>query len=522
MNDESRTQPVATPAGSPEDAAVTDVKATDAAGPGRHQGQGNAGNGHKRAPAGQTKGKGQKKGAGQGNRGQGNRGQGKQGQGSNRDGNRNQGKTQRPQSREERIRLRQEERRRRRTEEQGHIGALPAIRPEVKPDTPALRAERVEAIRRDLVSRRRRKGGRMVLRLMLFVIMPTLIAAWFLFFRATPLYQSQSVFMVQGAETGQSPSGGGLLSLFGGQGGPKIFDSIAVQSFILSRDVLRRLDEEQGFIAHFQSSEIDWLHRLPTNVSFEEAFEHYERMVKVSFDPGEGVLNMSLVATTPEDAERFSKAIISYSEDMVDALSDPIRKDTERDAKANLAAAEVRLRAAQNASAKLRKQLATFSVESEIAKEMSIISSLELELEGLRAKLTNLSGVTGEDDPRVVRLTTQVATLEHQIATREAGIAGTQNNGTTLADINAQLQRSEFEVQAAMELFSAAIQAREAARLDAQRQHRYLAVVVEPSLPDQANYPKKYQLVALTFLVLLGLYIMVSLTVSLIREQASI
>ena len=73
----------------------------------------------------------------------------------------------------------------------GKGSALPALRPDLKPDTPALRAERVEAIRRDLVRRRRRKGGGMLLKLWLFVFLPTCFVAWFLWFKASELYQSE-------------------------------------------------------------------------------------------------------------------------------------------------------------------------------------------------------------------------------------------------------------------------------------------------------------------------------------------
>ncbi|MEM7176155.1 MAG: hypothetical protein AAGD47_10975 [Pseudomonadota bacterium] len=412
-------------------------------------------------------------------------------------------------------------RRKRQQMRKNRKNALPALRKEMQPDTPALRAERVEAIRRDLVKRRRRKGIGMLTRLFFLVLVPTLVVAWFLWERATPLYESVSTFAVQSAEGGVAGGSGGLLGRFlGGKAGGN--DPIAVQSFILSRDVLKRLNQDYDFDAHYQNPDFDYFHRLPRDVKSEDAFDFYLRMVNVSFDPSEGILEMTVKAATAADAQRFSNAIIGYAEEMVDNLSDPIRAATLKDAEANLESAEERLKQAHVAQADLREKLDVFSIEIEVSKEMQIISALEIELEGLNAKLTNLRRVTDESDPRVQRLSTQVETLEGQIAARQDKITGAQIVDDSLADTNVALQSANFEVTAATTLFSSAIETYEAARLDITRQHRYLAMIVQPSLPDEATYPKKIQTTALAFLIFLGGYILLSLTFSLIREQASI
>ncbi|MBY8974770.1 hypothetical protein KHP62_03055 [Rhodobacteraceae bacterium NNCM2] len=410
---------------------------------------------------------------------------------------------------------------RRRQPGQKKRSALPALRKEMQPDTPALRAERVEAIRRDLVKRRRRKGAGMLARLFFFVLVPTMVVAWFLWERATPFYESVSTFTVQSADGGVTGSGGGLLSKFMGArtGGN---DPVAVQSFIMSRDVLERLNEDFDFNAHYQNPNFDFWNRLKPDATLEQAFDYYQRVVNVSFDPSEGVLEMTVRAATPVDAQLFSEAIIGYAEQMVDRLSDPIRQATLRDAEQSLEDAEARLKEAQETQAELREQLNIFSVEVEVTKEMEIISALEIELESLSGKLTNLRKVTSESDPRVERLASQVETLQAQIAARQEKLTGAQLTGNSLADTNVALQSANFEVTAAMTLFSSAIESYELAKLDAARQHRYLAMIVKPSLPDAPGYPKKFQTTALAFLIFLGGYVLLSLTFSLIREQASI
>lgn len=401
----------------------------------------------------------------------------------------------------------------------GRGSALPALRSDIRPDTPALRAERVEAIRRDLVRRRRRKGLGTLAKLFLFVLLPTMLVAGFLYTQSSAFYRSDSSFSVKSAEAGPTGGGGLLGSLMGGG---VIYDPIAVQSFITSRDVLKRLDAEHAWIAHFQDPALDVYHRLDSTATFEEAYSHYKRFVWASFDPSEGIIKMSLVAATPEDARRFSLALIGYAEEMVDKLSSRIRKDALTESEAYFKGAQDNLREAQLALAEAQKLSEVFSVETEVTALRSLIGQLESQREQDRSRLASLLRVTGDDDPRVTRVRGKIASLDKQINDIRAKIVGDDTGGTTLADVNAKRMAAQLDLETKTAIFTSALQRFELAKAEADRQQRYLAIVSSPSMPDRSNYPKKLELTALAFLCFLGFYIISSLTISLIREQASI
>ena len=61
----------------------------------------------------------------------------------------------------------------------------------------------------------------------------------------------------------------------------------------------------------------------------------------------------------------------------------------------------------------------------------------------------------------------------------------------------------------------------EAARAEANRQVRYLTVAVEPVAPEEATYPRKFENTILAFLIFAGIYMMLSLTASILREQVT-
>ena len=64
-----------------------------------------------------------------------------------------------------------------------------------------------------------------------------------------------------------------------------------------------------------------------------------------------------------------------------------------------------------------------------------------------------------------------------------------------------------------------AAQSVEAARVATDRQARYLATSVAPVRPEDTSYPHKFENTVLSFLICGGVYLIMSLTTSIQREQ---
>ena len=68
-------------------------------------------------------------------------------------------------------------------------------------------------------------------------------------------------------------------------------------------------------------------------------------------------------------------------------------------------------------------------------------------------------------------------------------------------------------------MVEAAVQSVEAACGSADRQARYLATSVAPVRPEDPSYPRKFENTLLSFLIFGGVYLIMSLTASILREQ---
>lgn len=405
-------------------------------------------------------------------------------------------------------------------------GGLPQLRPgaDAPPPAPlsdeAARLREIARIQADIARRRRRKVGFLALRLAFFVALPTLLAGLYYGRIATPLFATHSEFLVQRADAGAAAGAGGLGGLMGGAMTAAHQDAIAVQSYLESREAMQRLDADHGFRAHFSSHEIDPLRRLGPDATDAEAYRLYERSVRIGFDPTEGLLRMEVIAASPESSAAFSRALLSYAEERVEGMTRRLRDDQMSGARASYDEAEARVRAAQDRVLELQIRLGVLDPASETTALMGQIAGFEQTLREKRLELAQLLDNPRPNAARVDGVRGEIARLTGLISELRAGMTR-EGGAASLARITAQLRIAEADLANRQALLQQALQQLEAARIEANRQVRYLSVGVNPVVPDAPAYPRVAANTLLAFLIAAGIYLVASMTVSILREQVS-
>ena len=100
-------------------------------------------------------------------------------------------------------------------------------------------------------------------------------------------------------------------------------------------------------------------------------------------------------------------------------------------------------------------------------------------------------------------------------------MTSTGTGGDSQATKNAQLRAAEEDYQTRNLMLQTAAQQLETARIQADRQVRFLSPSLPPVAPDEPTYPKAFENTVLTLLIFSGIYLMISLTASILREQVS-
>ncbi|MEM9576496.1 MAG: capsule biosynthesis protein [Pseudomonadota bacterium] len=380
------------------------------------------------------------------------------------------------------------------------------------------RNREISEIQADISRRRRRKIRMLLARLACFVVLPTAIAGWYFYQVATPMYATKSAFLILQAD-GQGGSGmGGLLSgtQFATSG-----DSTAVQEFLESKEAMLKLDEDVGFKSHFTQSFIDPVQRLDEDPTNEEAYKAYQKRVKIGYDPTEGVLRMEVVAADPQTSARFSEALIRYAEERVNNLSEQKRDDQMADARAGFEKAEAERRAAQQALVRLQLEGATLDPEAVIVSLRQQISSVEIQILEKELQLAALLDNARPNPSRVEGVRGDLRRLNQQLDALNSRMTDASKGQDSLAQLNVRVQLAQADLTTRDMLLQSALQQMEQTRMEANRQVRYLTTTVKPVAPQEATYPRSFENTILAFLIFGGIYLMVSLTASILREQVT-
>lgn len=391
--------------------------------------------------------------------------------------------------------------------------------PSTEQMSPAERRNReIQDIQRDILQRRRRKLILLSARLAFFVFLPTLLAGWYFFAVATPMYATKSEFLIIQSD---NQGGGGLGGLLSGTQFATNADSIATQSYLQSKDAMLRLDSDVGFKSHFTQDWIDPIQRLNDNPTNEDAFKLYRKLVKIGYDPTEGVVRMEVIAADPLVAKDFSEHLIEYAEERVNALSQKKREDQMKDARDSFENAEAERRAAQERLVTLQIEGSTLDPEGVIAGLRAQINSVELQLLEKELELAALLDNARPNQAKVDGARGDVQRLQDQLDKLNERMTDASEGENSLAQLAVRIQMAQADLATRDALLQSALQQMEQTRMEANRQVRYLTTAVEPVASEEPSYPRAFENTVLAFLIFAGIYLMVSLTASILREQVT-
>jgi capsular polysaccharide transport system permease protein len=348
--------------------------------------------------------------------------------------------------------------------------------------------------------------------------LPTLIAGVYFFALASDLYMSQVKFIVRGPT--KTPTSAISAMLAGGTSGVSE-DTFAVHEYLMSRDAVQRLDRENDLRSLFARPEGDMISRFPGFLfwrkDFEALYKAYSRFVSVEVDASTGVSTLEVKAYRPEDAQRIARALLIFSEDLVNTLNERARHDA-------LAVFQREVSTTEENIAKIQGQLTTYRIQQKMFDPITAAKGpLELVAQ-MNAQLASSKGQLAEviknapNSPQVPLIRTRIASIEKLIAEQSAKVTGDSNSVATAAT---EYERLDVQRQLSEKILASALASLESARLEAQRQQLYIETIAQPNLADYPLYPKRIASFATVAASCLLVYAIAWLLVAGVREHAS-
>jgi capsular polysaccharide transport system permease protein len=351
---------------------------------------------------------------------------------------------------------------------------------------------------------------------LLFVALPTLIAAIYYGIFAADLYSSEARFVVHAPSHMQLP---GLSGFLQGTGLSRSGDDVySVHDFILSRDAIAALQKHVDLRAVFGAREADFLTRYPNFLdsdNSEDFFRYYQRRVDVTFDTTTGISTLTVKAFRAEDAQKIAGLLLGVAEDVINRMNARARANTVRDAEAQVALAEDHVAEAERNVLAYRNREALLDPAKTSGAMFETLTKMQAQQSAQRLRLAELDRSL-PDSPLRAELQQQIAVLDQQISRQRERLAG--GNGSMAPKIAEYEQLSLRQEFAAKELTSA-LASLEAARAEARHQQIYLDRVVEANLPDKALYPKRFESVLVVLISCFLIYSISYLLIAGVREH---
>jgi capsular polysaccharide transport system permease protein len=347
---------------------------------------------------------------------------------------------------------------------------------------------------------------------------PTLVAGVYFFAIASDLYVSEMKFLVRGPT--KSPIG--TLSAMLGSGAPGASeDTFAVHEFLMSRDAVRKLEQVNNLRSVFSRPEGDLITRFPGLIfwrkDFEALYRTYGHFVSVELDGSTGVSTLEVKAYRPDDAQNIARALLAYSEQLVNELNDRARQDAVGTFEREVELEQRRLGEIQEKLTAYRIKEKMLDPKTAATGPLALLAQMEGQRANSQAQLAEAIK-NSPNSPQIPLVKTRIASLEKLIAEERTKITGDTNS---VAATLTEYERLDLQRQLEERMLASAVASLEAARLDAQRQQLYLETIAQPNLPDYPLYPKRLAYFATVVATCLLGYGIAWVLVAGIREHAS-
>jgi capsular polysaccharide transport system permease protein len=353
----------------------------------------------------------------------------------------------------------------------------------------------------------------------LFVGLPTALAITYYGFIASPIYASQSSFVIKAPAQKSMPtvSLANLVQTSGFSAGQE--QTKEILQYVRSRNGLHDLLLQQDVRATYSNRDADFLSRFPQpfhDRSFENLYRYYSTMVSADIDPDSGLAVLEVYAFTPEDAYELNAKLLELSEGLVNRLNQRAEDRAITEAARRVEQAEERVRDARVALSGYRNRQALIDPTKQASGVLDVTNRLLSEQAALQAQLDLMLRVTPRN-PTIPAVRNRIASLGREIGAQNGRVVGTP---TAIASKLAVYEKLELEQEFATQMLTAANSSLESARTDAQKQQFYLERVVEPNKPDDSTLPHRLKRILVVFGSSICLYLIGWMLVVGILEHA--
>ncbi len=341
--------------------------------------------------------------------------------------------------------------------------------------------------------------GLFVIITLMVLVVPNVIAITYFGFIASDQYQSESRFTVR---TSTPALGKDQFAKVTGIPSAKIVqDTQIVTNFLVSQNMLDRLEQKMGLRSIYTSVKVDYFSRLASDAPREKFLSYWKKKVTSAISVPSGIVTIKLRAFSADDAQSTLQAAVTELEQVINDMNDRIWRDVTQVAQSNLENASKRLKDAREKVQMAQQRSGVFTVESSANSIFNLVTKLEAERIALRQRYeVNLQSIA-RDTPQMRILKREIESKDDQILALRAQMTGHQGGSQEpLAQTASSFSQLQLEQNLAEQQFSASVKTLEQVQFSSRQQLMYLDAFIPPTHPQEAEYPRRMLWISVTFI----------------------
>ena len=333
---------------------------------------------------------------------------------------------------------------------------------------------------------------------------------------ASPRYVSEANVVLESPQL-STPSFD-FQSLMGGGAGGNRADMLLLRDYLLSVDMLNKLQSGLNIREHYSQSGIDFKTRLNApDVPTEKLHRYFQKRVSVELDDYAQVLRIRVEAFDPEMAQSISQMMLYEGEQHMNSMGKRLAEEQVKFLEAQVKQLETRLDIAIAELIDYQNVSGLVSPQGTVESISAVVASLEGQLATLSARRSAMLSFQSPRSPEVLRIDSEIKAVTEQIVRERARMA--QSSGDALNVLTSEYQALELKVQFARDSYSAALMALESTRIEAARKLKQVSILQSPTLPDYATEPRRMYNITVVILVTLFLAMIAHMLMLIIKDH---
>jgi capsular polysaccharide transport system permease protein len=338
-----------------------------------------------------------------------------------------------------------------------------------------------------------------LIRLTLIVALLTIV--YWLFF-ASDRYVSEANVIIRKTDSVSAPAFD-LTMLASGGGTVNRTDQLLLRDYLLSVDMLKKLDAKLNLRAHYSDSSRDILSRLWfEDASTEWFYRYFQTRVNVDYDDYAGVLRIKVQAYDAKTSHAIADMLVKEGEQYMNQLGHEMAEAQVGFLTTQVTQAQHRFQEASQALLNFQNQQGLLSPQATAESINAIVAELEGQRAQLQTQLASLPKSLDLDHPNILRIKQALTAVDRQIEQEKAKLA--TPSGKTLNATVEEFQRLQMQMNFAQDLYKSALIALEKGRNDAVRLLEKVSILQTPTMPEYPLEPRRlYNALATLLLALM-------------------